>query len=169
MIYPLLSSMRLDDSKIMLRHFWFVSVLLTVSSSLAQIAETTTPPPAKEAAPPAQAAPAAGLLTQDQAAALIKDTKDLVLLDVRTGEEFKTGCLAGATLIDFLGNDFAKQAAALDKTKPYLVYCALGGRSKRAAVKLRELGFTKVYDLSGGFNEWLKAGKPAANLPPAKE
>ena len=149
----------------MFRPFWFIFAFFAASMASAQITETAVAV-AKEKAPAAAAATAgkSSLLTQDQALALLKEKKDLVLLDVRTGDEFKTGHLEGATLMDFLNEGFAKQVQSLDKTKPYLVYCALGGRSKRAVVKLRELGFTHVYDLAGGFNEWLKAGKPVTNL-----
>ena len=45
-----------------------------------------------------------------------------VVLDVRTEKEFKAGHIPGAVNLDFNAPDFAKQAAALDKSKTYLVH-----------------------------------------------
>ena len=42
----------------------------------------------------------------------------------------------------------------LDKNKELYIYCKSGNRSGKAARKLKELGFTKVYDLRGGISNW---------------
>ncbi len=86
--------------------------------------------------------------------------KTSVVLDVRTEREFSSGHIAGAINVDWNGTDFAKKVESLDKTKVYLVHCAVGGRSARAARKMSELGFSKVYNLQGGIAAWQKAGKP---------
>ena len=49
---------------------------------------------------------------------------------------------------------------ALDKSKTYLVYCGIGGRSAKACKKLDTLAFPNVYNLDGGIKAWEKAGKP---------
>src|SRR5687767_13745501 len=54
------------------------------------------------------------------------DTNNIVVLDVRTKEEFKQGYIPGSILIDFNEDDFEKQVAKLDKSKTYLVHCAAG-------------------------------------------
>ena len=41
-----------------------------------------------------------------------------------------------------------------DKNKPLYIYCAVGGRSNKAARKLIAEGFDSIYDLKGGFNKW---------------
>lgn len=87
-------------------------------------------------------------------------TKNYTLLDVRTPEEYGNGHLADATLINFYDEDFKKQVAVLDKTKPVYIYCAAGRRSNSAATILTDLGFKEVYDLKEGIQGWIGAGKP---------
>src|SRR5215218_10214245 len=70
-----------------------------------------------------------------------------VILDVRTGTEFRSGHLKDAVLIDFMGKDFDEKVKALDKSKTYLVHCQVGGRSAKACGKLDKVGFTNVINL----------------------
>lgn len=86
--------------------------------------------------------------------------KTNVVLDVRRTTEFTSGHIAGAIQIDWNGADFEKKVTALDKTKTYLVYCAVGGRSSRACEKMSSLGFTNLFNLDGGITAWKKANKP---------
>lgn len=86
--------------------------------------------------------------------------KENVILDVRTKSEFEAGHIAGAINLDVMSPDFEKGAAALDKSKTYLVHCATGVRSERACKKLDKLDFAKLYNLPGGFKAWVKAGEP---------
>jgi phage shock protein E len=85
---------------------------------------------------------------------------DTVVLDVRSPKEYAAGHIKGAVLIDWNGKDFEQKAKALDKTKTYLVHCAVGGRSAKASDKLDGWGFSKVVNLEGGIKAWEKAGKP---------
>ncbi len=89
-----------------------------------------------------------------EAIPLIENKKDLVLLDVRTLAEVEAGKMDGCEHIDVLSADFNEKLAALDKTKPYLVYCKSGGRSARAVKIMQEKGFMEVYNLEGGFTAW---------------
>ena len=82
------------------------------------------------------------------------------VLDVRTAQEVAGGTLPGAVNIDFFAPDFARQLGRLDKTKPVFVYCAVGGRSGKAAQQLQQAGFKTVYNLSGGMQAWQQAGYP---------
>ena len=84
----------------------------------------------------------------------------LVVLDVRTPEEFAAGHLAGALNIDYKAADFRNRVAQLDKTKEYVVYCRSGRRSMEAAKIMAELGFPKLYNVAGGINDWTAAGFP---------
>jgi rhodanese-related sulfurtransferase len=86
--------------------------------------------------------------------------KQNVILDVRTAGEFERGHIAGAVNLDYLSPYFAQKARALDKSKTYLVHCATGVRSARACAKLSQLDFPKLYNLTGGFKAWVKAGEP---------
>lgn len=95
------------------------------------------------------------------AAKLVAEGK-VIVLDVRTAEEFSEGHIAGATNINFMAKDFAAQVGQLDRDKVYLLHCASGGRSKRCLPQLQQLGFKQIYHLEGGFSAWEDAGKPVA-------
>jgi rhodanese-related sulfurtransferase len=82
------------------------------------------------------------------------------LLDVRTSGEFAEGHIPNSVNIDVTGADFEQKVAGLDKAQPVLVYCKMGGRSAKAAEKLKALGFTTIVDLDGGFSSWSGEGKP---------
>lgn len=96
----------------------------------------------------------------DAAADLLESESDLVVLDVRTPDEYEDGHISGATLLNFYEDNFDQQLDQLDKDQPYLVHCASGGRSSDAREKMKEMGFTKIYHLDGGFQAWQQAGKP---------
>jgi len=77
------------------------------------------------------------------------------LVDVRTSEEFNAGHIEGAINIDFKNEEvFYQSFQRLDKKNPVYVYCRSGNRSKKSADKLLEMGFSKVYDLKGGYIDW---------------
>jgi rhodanese-related sulfurtransferase len=84
----------------------------------------------------------------------------VVILDVRTAEEYAQGHLLGAKNIDVNAENFAQKIAALDKRATYLVYCRSGARSARACDQMTALGFSKLYNLEGGMRTWDAAGKP---------
>jgi rhodanese-related sulfurtransferase len=86
--------------------------------------------------------------------------KDVVVLDIRTTEEFASGHIPGAKNLDFFDKDFAKEVAALEKDKTYLVHCASGGRSTKALKHFEEQKLPSVFHLNGGFKAWEAAGKP---------
>lgn len=85
---------------------------------------------------------------------------EIQLIDVRTPEEFSEGHIENAKNINIMGDDFDAQVAALDKTKPVMVYCKSGGRSAKASARLKELGFTTITDLEGGITNWNSENKP---------
>lgn len=86
--------------------------------------------------------------------------KDIQLIDVRKPEEFSSGHLENAVNMNFYDDDFEDQIQTLDKSKEVYLYCRSGGRSGKAAQKLEEMGFTKVYDLEGGILNWEKQNLP---------
>ena len=87
----------------------------------------------------------------------LEKNSEIQLVDVRTEAEFNSGHIANAKNIDWNGTNFDIQTSALEKNKPVLVYCLSGGRSKKAASKLKELGFKEVIELNGGYLAWSKA------------
>ena len=104
------------------------------------------------------------LVSADEAAAtLASPPDDLVVLDVRTLEEFEEARLADATMIDFYQADFADRLAGLDRDQPYLLYCRSGNRSGQTRAIMEDLGFTNVADVDGGINAWLGNGHPVTS------
>lgn len=104
---------------------------------------------------------AAHATTQDldpQAFAARASTPGVVVLDVRTPEEFATGHLPGAINIDVEASDFTDQLASLDKSTAYAVYCHSGNRSAVAMKEMAGEGFTDLADLAGGITAWAQAG-----------
>lgn len=82
--------------------------------------------------------------------------KAVQLVDVRTVEEYEAGHIGNAMNYNIIDSaSFLKQIQNLDKTKPVYLYCKMGGRSNRAAELLKEEGFTKIFDYSGGYNDWI--------------
>ncbi len=88
------------------------------------------------------------------------ETTEGTILDVRTPGEWATGVIENATKINFYDADFKDQASKLDKNKPVYVYCKSGGRSGSAMEVLKEMGFSEIYNLSGGIGAWDAAGYP---------
>jgi rhodanese-related sulfurtransferase len=81
--------------------------------------------------------------------------KKVQLVDVRTPREYKGGHIGKAINIDlFQGSSFKQAIEKLDKSKPVYLYCRSGSRSKKAAQKILDMGFEKVYDLKGGYMHW---------------
>ncbi len=80
--------------------------------------------------------------------------ENVQIIDVRTPNEYAQGNIEGSTNIDYFGKDFQTKLNTLDKSKPVLVYCAVGGRSGKAAKQMKKMGFMVVYDLRGGYNNW---------------
>ena len=95
----------------------------------------------------------------NEAQKLIAEKKVLVL-DLRTPSEFKTGRIAGATNIDFMAADFEARIAGLDTNKTYLLHCASGGRSTHSLPVFHKHHFDSIYHLDGGIKAWVKAGLP---------
>ena len=90
-------------------------------------------------------------ITAEEAKEMI-DTQEVIILDVRTQEEFKEKHIEGALLIpDYELANVAKSKLP-DKNKKILVYCRSGNRSKSAARLLIDMGYTDVYDFGGIIN-----------------
>ena len=87
---------------------------------------------------------------------MMSSSKDLLVLDVRTPEEIAKGKIGSALEIDYKGVDFKSKLAQLDKNKPIIIYCAVGGRSGATMKIMKEMGFNAVYNLAGGYNGWEK-------------
>ena len=86
------------------------------------------------------------------------NVEGVVVLDVRTREEFASGHLPNAINIDLNSSQFAEQITQLDPNATYAVYCRSGNRSRIAVDSMKAGGFTEVHHLEGGIGAWLDAG-----------
>jgi rhodanese-related sulfurtransferase len=100
------------------------------------------------------------VLSADDFQKKLTSVADKQVIDVRTQEEYSSGHITGAILIDYYKKDFKSNLSKLDKNKPVFVYCASGGRSGSASEVLADMGFKQIYDLKGGMNAWARSGKP---------
>ena len=112
--------------------------------------------PSGGSAQSAGSAPSAGTVTKiaaKDAYERIGSGEELVLLDVRTAEEYAQAHIPGAILLpnEDIGTARPAQLPVLDTE--ILVYCRSGNRSAQAAEKLAKMGYTNVYDL-GGIKDW---------------
>lgn len=93
-------------------------------------------------------------ITAEEAYKLVNEDKELVILDVRTKEEYDDGHIKGAKLIPVqILNSKIDEIEDL-RDKPILIYCASGGRSPRAVQILADNDFQKIYHLSRGISSW---------------
>ncbi len=99
-------------------------------------------------------------LSAEQARVVLANDKSITVLDVRTAQEHEEGRIQAGLNIDYYGDEFKAEMAKLDKDKPYLVHCRSGVRSGRSLAIMRELGFSNILHLDGGYKAWL-AAEPA--------
>lgn len=101
------------------------------------------------------------LVPATEAAEVLEErAPEVVLLDVRTLEEFNGIRVPGSVNIDFYAANFAAQLDELPKDVPYVVYCRSGNRSSSTMDIMRDLGFAEVWDVDGGIIAWSEAGLP---------
>jgi len=94
----------------------------------------------------------------EKVAAVLKADPKIVIVDIRTPEEFAVGHLAKAKNVNFKADDFKAELAKLDKEKTYLMHCRSGGRSTASLPVWKELGFKRVIHLNTGILGVQKAG-----------
>lgn len=92
-------------------------------------------------------------ITTDEAVSVMEQEKDYMILDVRTPEEYQEEHIPNAVNIpnETIGKNEIKELP--EKEQLILVYCRSGNRSKQAAEKLAELGYTNIVEF-GGINSW---------------
>ena len=93
-------------------------------------------------------------VSAEEAYMLIKENKDILILDVRTPSEYKSGHIKGAKSLPV--NSFAVELKKLEsyKDRPILVHCASGGRSPSAVRILLKNNFKNVYHMNRGLSGW---------------
>ena len=90
----------------------------------------------------------------EEAVKLIRETKDLIVLDVRSKGEYQTGHINASKLMP--ANEIASRIAELEKFrgKPILVHCASGGRSPKAVNVLLKNKFGPIYHMNHGLSSF---------------
>ena len=97
-------------------------------------------------------------ITSSQARAVIAKNPKMVLLDVRTPEEYRQAHLRGSLLIPL--GELNRRVQEIPRDRAVLVYCAVGARSVSAASFLTSKGYREVYNMSDGLVGWYKNGLP---------
>jgi molybdopterin/thiamine biosynthesis adenylyltransferase/rhodanese-related sulfurtransferase len=82
-----------------------------------------------------------------------------VVLDVREPDEYEQGAVPGSLHIPRGQLESNIESRVGDRAAPLLVLCAAGNRSAFAAKTLRDLGYTDVVSVAGGFNKWKDEGR----------
>jgi len=92
-------------------------------------------------------------ISPKEALSLMESDEDILILDVRTKEEYDEGYIKNALLLPY--DEISKDSEILppDKSKKILIYCRSGRRSEIAANTIIKLGYENVYDF-GGINDW---------------
>jgi rhodanese-related sulfurtransferase len=88
---------------------------------------------------------------------------DLVIIDVSMPREYKGLHLEGAINVNLFSRFFKSRLDVMDKSRTYVIYCKMGGRSKIAKKLMLKLGFRKVYNIVGGTLLWKEEGLPFAS------
>ena len=89
-----------------------------------------------------------------------KNNADFIILDVRTPREFKSGHIEKAILLDYYSKMYTEELKRLDKTKTYLIYCRTGNRTGKTLNLIKDMGFSRVYNMDKGIKGWRSKGFP---------
>jgi len=92
-------------------------------------------------------------ISSTEAQQMIEENKDALILDVRTAAEYESGHIPNAVNLSNEDIQAGKVDSLKDKSQLIMVYCRSGNRSRQAAQKLAELGYTNVVDF-GGIQSW---------------
>ncbi len=99
-------------------------------------------------------------INSTEVAKMLKSDKSLVVLDVRTAEEFNAGHIKGAINIDIRQADALAKIDKLDHKAKYIVHCRTHHRSQTAVDHMAQSGFKTVYQMMDGFSGWSANGLP---------
>jgi rhodanese-related sulfurtransferase len=111
-----------------------------------------------------QSRKAGGELSPEQCRTVIQNLGDrCTVIDVRTDDEYSEGHLPGAINLDLLNGELAMGIGRLEKDVPCIVYCRRGTRGRKAMDLLQSAGFSEVYNISGGYEQWKAAGLPTTS------
>jgi molybdopterin/thiamine biosynthesis adenylyltransferase/rhodanese-related sulfurtransferase len=93
-------------------------------------------------------------------------SESVKVIDVRDPDEYRDGHIDGATNISRGFLEFRVGSAVNDPATPIVLYCQTGLRSVLAAKALKELGYSTVINLQGGYQKWVQSGLPVVREIP---
>lgn len=92
-----------------------------------------------------------------------KQNSNFVILDVRTQTEYSAGHIKNACQLDYYSTTFDSDLNKLVKTNTYIVYCKSGVRGGNTIEKMKTMGFTTAYNITGGYTQWTTDSYPVAS------
>ncbi len=102
-----------------------------------------------------------GDVTVEEAKSLVESNVSLIIVDVRTREEYDSSHIEGAILIPV--SELEGRINELSKEEELLIYCRTGNRSSNSVNILKANGYTKIFHLNDGIIAWIQAGYPTVN------
>jgi|SRR5579859_7275168 len=103
---------------------------------------------------------ATGSAVSAHEATLMINRQDALVMDVRDSREFEKGHILNARNVPLSALEAGTADLPKQKSKPVIVSCENGDQSRRAAARLRKVGFERVFALAGGIAAWRQAGLP---------
>ncbi|SEA00906.1 Rhodanese-related sulfurtransferase [Desulfuromusa kysingii] len=94
---------------------------------------------------------------------ILDSDKDLILIDVRTADEYKAAHIPGAIHIPRGVMEWVTPRTIENTDIPIYTYCRTGARSAFAAQRLTDMGYTNVTNIYDAFKGWLEAGYSVYN------
>lgn len=125
----------------MMRHSRPLAVLMIAAATILGACTSAGEPAATQES----ASVTQGSTSQTQGSA--QEQEELVLIDVRTLDEYKDGHVFGSLLIDFQEADFQEEIGKLRRDGRYALYCRSGNRASQAVEVMKAMGFENVENL----------------------
>jgi phage shock protein E len=88
----------------------------------------------------------------------IESHKKVIIVDVRTPEEYKAGHLKNSILLTLDTIDTKAAKILPNKNQLLYVYCRTGVRSKQAVSELKKFGYDNAHSMDGGITGWIDEG-----------
>jgi len=89
-----------------------------------------------------------------EAAKILKNNPEAVVLDIRTPKEYAEGHIPDAINIDYKADSFESELEKLDRDTTYLMHCRSGRRSANSLEIFEKLGFQRVIHMDDGILGW---------------
>ena len=127
-------------------------MILAGCSSADQIADKESSP-SKQVTTDESTVSSYKMISQDEAKEMMNKSDGHIIVDVRRQDEYDSGHIPEAILIPNESIEKKQPEQLPDYDQIILIYCRSGNRSKQAAQKLADMGYTNIYEF-GGINTW---------------